>query len=192
MEWGWAAAFWPETADDEPRVHAAALPIGAEKNDKAKADASWEKFVDVKLLTHYHRDADAYDVLFADGGEAFSVPRYLIATELEVAKAKENYEKAAKMSGNESDSDHESGSGSEDNASEDGGSDDEGSDDDAAAVPRGGGRSTSDDRKKQDEADKEKLAEQEAAKGLAVELTKLLKQVRSNAPSRVTTRRRRG
>jgi hypothetical protein len=185
VDWGWAAAFWPETAESDPRVHAAELPIWAEKGYMAKADKSWETYVDVKRLTYYHRDTGTYDVEFVDRGEAFSVPRHLIATVEEAKTAKENYEKSKKASsssGDQSDSDNESGSDRKDK------SDDEESGDDSDGDGRGGGggggdRSARELSKKQDKADKEAIAEKEAKEGLELELTKLLSQVGSNALS---------
>ena len=180
MEWGWVAVFWPEMGEEQPRVHAAELPILAEKVVAcAKADKSWEKFVDVKRLTYYHRDTDTYDVEFTDGGEAFSVPRHLIASAREASAAKEKYEKRKK---DQSDN-KESGSDQEDT------SDDEGSGDNQEGDGRGGGgggggdRSASKDfRKKQDKADKEARAKKDEEEALERELTDLLAQVGSNTP----------
>ena len=43
------------------------------------------------MISSYHAEDDTYDITFMDGGRAFSVPRYLIATQEEFDKADATY-----------------------------------------------------------------------------------------------------
>ena len=51
------------------------------------------------LITEYHSDDGTYDIVFMDGGLAFSVPRHLIATRKECQRANAKYEEKRQAAG---------------------------------------------------------------------------------------------